>query len=543
MWSNNMNGWQVQEGQVFLTAEHQCGTVHDSTYIRLNPSPEVTVPNLITLCDDTQFTVLQMPDDQFTTWNGELLQDSLMVFESDTVYYTTSIGNGCDRSGQVTVFFSDLYLVAPDTVVCKGDSLQYLPQTNGSFWAWVGMNAPVNNTISSAGTYYIYANDGFCTRVEEVDVQWTSPSNETIELPDMLSVCSDALPIEVSAEADDAVSFLWSNGGQQSTVWLDSTGWYAVEVRFRCVTLRDSVWIEGIPGADAQLPSEAVLCKDAVLNLSGPAGYTYMWSNGEQTQSIDVEQAGWYILTIERPGECSGTDSVLVSLSDLYLILPDSIAWCEGQTGTVEAETNASALIWSHNQLGSSATFEQTGLYSATASLDGCFLLDVLRAVELDAPLFGLGNDTTVSEWPLTLAGPTGSYEYTWLPSGSTPDLMVYEEGWYVLQILDSNGCAASDSIYVRWKQQSNDSYIEVPGFLQLSGEGLFANYRNINASDVKVFDAAGRLVCAHRSFPWIWDGRMGGGEAAVGIYYYRINYQDMQGRADVFSGQFILFE
>jgi hypothetical protein len=51
------------------------------------------------------------------------------------------------------------------------------------------------------------------------------------------------------------------------------------------------------------------ICPGASVTLTAPAGFTYLWSNGANTQSINASSAGNYTVTVTNAGGCSATSA------------------------------------------------------------------------------------------------------------------------------------------------------------------------------------------------------------------------------------------
>ncbi len=54
------------------------------------------------------------------------------------------------------------------------------------------------------------------------------------------------------------------------------------------------------------------ICPGTSVTLTAPAGLTYTWSNGSHNQSISVNQAGSYTVTVKDSGGCTATSAPIV---------------------------------------------------------------------------------------------------------------------------------------------------------------------------------------------------------------------------------------
>lgn len=88
------------------------------------------------------------------------------------------------------------------------------------------------------------------------------------------------------------------------------------------ITVKEGVCIS--PNADIASDGHTVLCTGGSVNLEAPAGYAYQWSTGETTQSINVNTAGDYKVTV------TGNDADCFSVSDKTSVIIDDVACADG---------------------------------------------------------------------------------------------------------------------------------------------------------------------------------------------------------------------
>lgn len=540
-YSNNNWGFVYGEESVIVTAQYQCGTVGDTVFVKVEPSAQNTLPNNLSLCDGENGTTLELPENQQTIWGSGEVSSSLEVTETGVYSFTTSIGNECSISAYVNVVFDSLSLVLPDTTICEGGSLLYLPQTNVGNWMWIGPLIPENNMIADTGYYAIYAWRGACFKVDDFRVDFAESSTHELTLVDSISVCVEELPVPVQVQSNGAVSYSWSNGSEEPQSYLYDMGWYEVSVSFACGSERDSVWLEVKESPSLDLPEQAELCLGSFIELLAPPSDNYLWSTGDTTESTLIADTGWVWLQVRSGADCLATDSILVSPSELYLNLPDSVRWCVPGSTALLAETNANSALWSNGYQGLQTVVSSSGVLSLVATLNGCSLTDSVYVELIPRPLFTLGADTLVNGASLLLEGPYDQSTYWWDSlQSSSQSVEVNESGVYQLTVTNESGCAYTDSIRVVFYTISSDSFIDVPGVFSAES-GLVATYNNVVVKDVKIFDARGRLVSYSNSFPMLWQGRENGGLAASAVYFYVINYTDGLGLSQVKMGKSLL--
>ncbi|MFN3875500.1 MAG: immunoglobulin domain-containing protein, partial [Flavobacteriales bacterium] len=60
--------------------------------------------------------------------------------------------------------------------------------------------------------------------------------------------------------------------------------------------------LDAQPICSFSLGPDATICQGETVQLDGPPGFAnYLWSNGDNTQSITVGDAGTYVCTVSYP--------------------------------------------------------------------------------------------------------------------------------------------------------------------------------------------------------------------------------------------------
>lgn len=134
----------------------------------------------------------------------------------------------------------------------------------------------------------------------------------------------------------------------------------------------------------------AILCEGGSLTLTATAGESYLWSNGETTQSIVVTEEGAYSVTVTSEGGCPSVAPML-----MVTVEPDEtpevtvegeLQFCEGESVTLTS-SEASGYAWSNGDDAQSIVVTQTGEYSVTIEgVCGDFTSEVISVEVFDAP-------------------------------------------------------------------------------------------------------------------------------------------------------------
>jgi len=134
-----------------------------------------------------------------------------------------------------------------------------------------------------------------------------------------LSFCEGS-SIFLSATAG-ASQYAWSNSQSTQQILVNSSGTYAVQIGDgMCLSeASDPVVVTAIPAPAKPVittTGNTTICGAGTVDLSGPAGFEYTWSNGATTQTITVSQTGVFFLTVKSGANCPSlpSDPVVVSV-------------------------------------------------------------------------------------------------------------------------------------------------------------------------------------------------------------------------------------
>ncbi|MEW5844697.1 MAG: T9SS type A sorting domain-containing protein [Bacteroidota bacterium] len=257
-------------------------------------------------------------------------------------------------------------------------------------------------------------------------------------------------------------------------------------------TLRQTVYVYGYPSLE--LGDSVFTRNNSYLIDAGAGRDSYLWNTAETTQTITVNQTGWYKVTVTENGFCSSTDSVYVTfLRHNYAIteVVNPITSCstpEKQTVSIKYSNvgndtlKAGQQVRFGYQINESYFAEET--YTLLSDLrPGQFMLyNFTEKIDLSQPhthdmiAYGIytgdtntSNDTlmisfTINESPVVNLGPdrvdrTGSvtldggegtgYTYLWQDNSTNRFLFAENTGTYWVETTAPNGCSDRDTVNI----------------------------------------------------------------------------------------------
>lgn len=259
-------------------------------------------------------------------------------------------------------------------------------------------------------------------------------------------------------------SYLWSNGATTQDLQNVVSGTYTV-------TISDDNNCQIILFANITQPSNLTAplqVTNASCGLSNgsatvnPAGgvapYTYLWSNGQTTQTATGLAVGAYTVTvtdqnactrvrnltiIDTPGPAAATDSVVTVL-------------CNGSsTGgvfiSVSGGTTPYSYSWSNGATTQDVSGVPAGVYTVNITDNlGCTIsltetVNQLTAVDDSLQITTANCGAPTGSATVFPFGGTGPYTYLWSTGQTTATIFNLNAGSYVVTVTDVNGCTAVD--------------------------------------------------------------------------------------------------
>lgn len=293
-------------------------TITNSLFI--NTPPTVAAGPDVNVCLGSSIILSANGGNTYVWQPGNLSGNQVSVSPSVNTTYSviTTDANGCTGVDTINVSVLPLPLATtgPDQTICAGNSVT-LTASGGVAYSWSPVGATSQNitiTPASSGTYAVNVTGANgCTATAFVNV--TVRPLPVSTLPVAVFFCNGVSSV---LNPGSASSYSWSTGATSQTITISSAGTYSVTLtnQFGCTTVASTQVTVG--GQVVNNNPAAVLCQGQSATLSaGQVGTSYLWNTGATTQTISVNSAGTYQVTITEPTGCTGTISNTVIVNPL----------------------------------------------------------------------------------------------------------------------------------------------------------------------------------------------------------------------------------
>lgn len=486
-WSTGENSATIMAASgteycVTVTDDNNCGTFSCITleYQPLEISLEVDNISCPGVDDGTVRAVHTGGGEPFSyLWNTGDTTQNISDLPPGTYSVTVTDSKGCTASAETTLeprteIVIDLEVTEP---FCVGDSTGSIQATiSGGVPPLEFMWSTGDTTLSlsglAVGTYEITVTgaDG-CPAIRSIDLDYQSQIK--IEVDSSPESCPGQGDGSLTVMVNDGIppySYAWSNGDTTEIISSVDPGTYQVTVT-DSVGCQDtaSVVLEPASGIVAEVESTDVnLCEGmdgtaSVIAVDGEGPFTFLWSTGDTTMTIDSLAAGTYSVTISNATECEVVEMVTVGappaldieVSGTPLLCPgDSLASLSAE---VTGGTEPFNYLWSTGEETAEIDSLTPGMYSITVTdAAGCSAseeVEVKDVPPLDIMIGGIsvvcgaGNTGSASA---NVSGGSAPYTYEWSTGATSKLILGLESGVYYVTATDAIGCSIQDSVEVK---------------------------------------------------------------------------------------------
>jgi gliding motility-associated-like protein len=500
-------------GNYSVTVTHANGCTTETAF--LVPDQDQSFSVVATVVDNQSCTT---PDGSISldvlplglysfTWSDGNTSSSLQSLSPGqfTVTITNDIGCSLTQS----------FLVADESVL-PSISSRIIPatcnQSNGSIditisgsssntykWSNGNTSEDLMNVMPGIYTVTVTGENG-CLAVSTVEMLTTNTSFSLSGTTQSSTSC--LLPngsVDLTITPASSYAIQWSNGFSDEDIIDLAPGIYTVTVTddVSCSATKEFVVEDStLLPVISQTINPATCGADngkIDLHITPPGGNTFLWSNGEQTASLENVAAGNYSVTVTDSKGCALIREFVVPASD-----PIDIA--------LDADLS-------------------------TVNTNGHVLIDLMINIPVDA--------IESIEWqPQALL--------------SCDDTLCMQQEFIITEttnigvmVIDTNGCMAQTSLFV---EVDTDPKVYIPNVFAPEGSGSnsrFTIFANDNIEEVvllEIFNRWGDLVFVNRDFPPNdlsrgWDGSYNGMTLNPDVFAYRAVVRDRDGKEYGYRG------
>ena len=309
------------------------------------------------------------------------------------------------------------------------------------------------------------------------------PDRDFVFLPEDTTLCNGQV-LTLTPDGPDNEVCIWSTceTTQSIDVSEPDTYWVQVTQNDQCI-LKDTIVVSYKSNPVPEIGNDTTICVGDTLAIQAElSGATFLWSDGEVDDIIEVTQPGSYWVDADID-DCIVRDSIVVDYRDGVLPeLGNDTTICEGSNIILMPDLDNATYTWQDNSSDDTFTVDDSGTYWVEAEVDDCRARDSI-VIELAAvPEFSLGSDTLLcsgAEIVLSSSYPTA--QHLWSDDSQDIILSIDEDGTYWLEV-DQMGCTYRDSILVSYREDNlldlgADTTLCNDAMIVIEPDGIYDNY------------------------------------------------------------------
>lgn len=503
-------------------------------------------------------------------YRGERLRGFAAAVEGDSLVQWTSLHKE-DPEGVPTPF--DYPLMANpviggfaqiETWRQNDQSLPYLVKMNAQ--GQTLCNETITLTISSLDSLLV-SDTLLLNREELLDSQELADTSVAYNGFDLLTLslinpepfCEDSLILHTfdATVPVDSVVYAWSTGESTPTLTVMEEGAFFVTVTIYeefCYQLCDTGFIAtiGPPQPSILIIDSLCLTGTTTLLAQAPAN-SFVWSTGEETPLIEVDQAGTYSVTAtNKCGSGSATATVEETLPTADILISGNL--CENGTALLVANAlNTLDFEWNDGSTGPAISIDQPGTYSLLVSnLCGTGQASVeVPAILPEVAIFPRDSFCQLGYYILIAA--SDSLPLVWNTGETTDTIFPTEPGDYTVTV--QNFCGEStetlslvqSDFSVKEKCVPEGYFcVNMPDVFSPNGDQTNDGFSpviicpDVSNYNLKIFNRWGELVYETNDPTAEWDGNFSSNPQPMDVYAWLVSY-DVEGMSIQRSGELTL--
>ena len=510
--------------------------------------PVPTLPDSLVLCESS--TVLNPGAFAGANyyWITGATTPTLTVTNPNPNWYWVDITVGsCTVRDSVFVDLGNLsgsIWAEDERVVCGSSTVLNTGTVTGSTYNWSsGRNTPTLN-VTTDGTYSVTVTQANgCQTIDTLTIDLVPSLN--LDLGATINTCEESYVLDTNLPG---IAYDWSTGAATQSITVTTSGNYAVTVTANGCSDVDTVEVN-FEGFSLNVGDDQTLCNQTSVlltpTISPSAGsYTYSWSTGAASSTLNVSTSGNYSLTVNN-GTCTNTDDVQITFATGATVnLGNDTTLCAGSSLALDATAANATYQWSNGQNTPMLTVTDGNTYTVTVTTDnGCTATDAIEVTintpaaidfQLTEPFIcpALGQVITLNAG----AGQT----FSWSPDGSSAStLSVTTPGTYSVTVTDAAGCTATQSITLT---ERCESLLLLPNAFSPNGDGANDVFKPlvqfVQTYEMWVYDRWGNQLFHSTNVTEGWDGTTTFSKPAeIGVYVWMVNYTDESEQAFSMKG------
>lgn len=430
-----------------------------TTTVTVNASPVVSISGQTTFCNGTSINLTASGGGTYSWSNSLGNSAAVSVNASGTYIVNVQGGNGCISSDSITV--NTVSSATNLTTITACDSYTWV--VNGQTYTTSGTYTSVNGCVTETLDLTVVLSTTNTTSQTACDSYTWTQNGQTYTASgtytNVVACHTEILNLTITPSTSHTTavsacnSYTWSINGQTYS----TSGTYSHVIG--CLTEILDLTIVSNPVLSFNNPS---ICQGQQATLtvsSNQNGTTYLWSNGQTTNSITITPSNttsYSVLGTNETG-CSTSGSGTVSVTQNPIVQVADVSICEGNSAVLTAISAVAGgtFLWSNGQTTNSITVipSQTTQYSVAYTNNSCQSALTTATVSVNPlPIISISNPTVCggASSVISASSSISGGTYTWFDGShnSSTNLIAFQDTSVNLTY-SVNGCSVSTDVAI----------------------------------------------------------------------------------------------
>ena len=436
---------------VTVTGTNGCEASVQKT-VTVNALPVATVTESVSICRGQQASLsTDAPAGSTYVWSTGSYQSHITVTEAGDYQVTITNANLCSRvyHSTVTVYELPQVSIIGTSEICDGQSTSLTVAGDGiSQYAWSNGDHNPSTTVNAGGQYYVTVTNihGCSSTASRGVVVHDLP---VPQISGNLTICNGK---STTLTATGGISYIWNTGntGANIAVAPSTNQSYTVTASnaYGCMASASAtVTVNALPVVTFNGRTE--ICAGESTGITATGANTYAWSNGGQSATVVLSNAGTYTVTATDVQNCSNSASVTIKVNanpNVQISGPEYV--CIGNVATLTA-SGAETYLWSNDETTAQVDVlpAATSTYTVTGyDTNGCHSTSSKVVNVEPLPTISVSGVKTICAGQSTTLTATGGTTYQWSDgtAGNTITVSPAASQAYVVTVTNAHGCTTS---------------------------------------------------------------------------------------------------
>jgi len=524
--------------------------------------------NLNVCSNDSIKLIAPVPNTNYSWSNGT--KDSFIYVKTSGIYWVKEGYSMCAVKDSFNCIINPLpnVFLGDDTSFCTNNSILLDAGNSGATYFWQDGSPNQTYKADSSGIYKVVVTDtAGCSSSDSIAIN-LFPLPDVSTLSDTSTCSGSSITLTTSSTQGQKFSWSPSTGLSNSNIINPvaspsaTTKYIVTATSAKGCTSKDSVTINVLSTPVVTTSADTLICIGSTTDISAssPNAVQYVWSpsTGLNNSSISnpvafPNNSTTYLVKVTANNSCEAEDSVRVDVKQkpVFTINPTSAGICIGEsivftaTGGDTYQWYPAATVQNPNDASTKVFPSSNTTYKVVVTDNVCNITDSLFATVSLASLpnttISKSNDVdcVIGEAKLTA---TGGAKYLWSPASSlsnphmaNPVATPTQTTMYYVQISNTNGCTAQDSIEVKVIVGEAENGYMLPTAFTPNNDGYndcfgIKKWGYVTDLDFSVYNRWGNIIFHTNNSSNCWDGTYNNVQQPTGAYVYQIRAKTICG-------------